>query len=66
MQVELALVKAEEVKFDDLHINDKKRIIKKIILDGIGAKVKEYIELATDFKKDTAYQNFVDWFKTKG
>lgn len=66
VQVELALVKAEEVKFDDLHINDKKRIIKKIILDGIGAKVKEYIELATDFKKDTAYQNFVDWFKTKG
>ena len=66
VQVELALSKAEEVKFDDLHINDKKKIVKKIIMEGIGAKVKEYLELAADFKKDTAYQNFVEWLTTKG
>ena len=65
VQVELAVSKVDEVNFDDLHINEKKKIVKKIIMDGIGAKVKEYLELATDFKKDTAYQNFMDWLTTK-
>ena len=64
--MELALSKAEEVNYDDLHINEKKKIVKKIIMDGIGAKIKEYLELATDLKKDTAYQNFVDWLTNKG
>lgn len=61
VQVELALSKADEVDFDDLATNEKRKIIKKIIMDGIGAKVKEYVELVTEFKKENAYKNFVDW-----
>ena len=47
--------------FDELNDTEKKRIIKRIILDNINESIRSYLTLATRFSKETVYKDFIAW-----
>ena len=49
------------IAFDELSDTEKKRIIKRIILDNVNENIRSYLTLATRFSKETAYKDFIVW-----
>lgn len=47
--------------FDERSDTEKKRIIKRIILDNVNENIRSYLTSATRFSKETAYQDFIVW-----
>ena len=49
------------IAFDERNDTEKKRIIKRIILDNINESIRSYLTLASRFSKETAYKDFIAW-----
>ncbi len=61
---EVALTEEEQegpVPFELMETSEQKKIVKRLIQNGINGEIKKYLAEATVFEKETAYQDFKTW-----
>jgi len=61
--VELTSEENTTEEFDALTQTEKKRAIKKVIINQLDLKLKEYLKQLEEFELDDAYRKFLDWLK---
>ena len=49
------------VPFELMETSEQKKIVKRLIQNGINGEIKKYLAEATVFEKETAYQDFKTW-----